>query len=192
MSRQFWHDTSLAITALATKGLAKCSILVLLLYTLSLACGSSAFAEAVVDGGLTAPEQGWSLSPNLLVNGDFSNGTTGWKLPSSCFSLDSTTPAPNGAMSVKLTNPSSCSPVAVNSFQAVGGQIYTLSGQVKTEALTDGNLKNGAVFELLGVGRSQSFNGTTDWTTATLQQLSLVPGTSANVRLGTYGYPQPT
>ena len=95
-------------------------------------------------------------------------------------------------MSVKLTNPSSCSPVAVNSFQAVGGQIYTLSGQVKTEALTDGNLKNGAVFELLGVGRSQSFNGTTDWTTATLQQLSLVPGTSANVRLGTYGYPQPT
>jgi len=146
----------------------------------------------VVDGGLSAPEQGWSLSPNLLVNGDFSNGTTGWKMPSACFSLDSTTPAPNGAVSLKLTNPSTCSPVAVNSFQATGGQIYTLTGQVKTEDLTNGNTKDGAVAELLGVGRSQSFNGTADWTTATLAQLSVVPGTTASVRLGTYGYPQPT
>ena len=43
-----------------------------ILYTLSLISGSPASAQAVVDGGLTAPETGWSLGPNLLVNGDFS------------------------------------------------------------------------------------------------------------------------
>ena len=72
MSRRYRHGTSLAIPALATSSLAKCSILVLLLYTLSLICVCSAEAQAVVDGGLTAPEVGWSLGSNLLVNGDFS------------------------------------------------------------------------------------------------------------------------
>jgi hypothetical protein len=158
-------------------------------------CSSFAFAQSITDGGLTAPELGWSLSPNLLVNGDFSLGTTGWKLATSCFSLDSTTPAPNGAISLKLTNPATCSvnaPVAVNSFQAAGGQLYTLSGQIKTDDLTNGNVKDGAVFEMLGAGRTQSYNGTADWTTATLQQLSVATGQTANLRLGTYGYPLPS
>ena len=47
--------------------------------------------RTVVDGGLTAPEFGWSLSPNLLMNGDFSQGTTGWTAPSSCFNIDPNT-----------------------------------------------------------------------------------------------------
>ena len=100
MSHRYRHGTSLAIQSLATTSLAKCAILVLLLYTLSLVCSSRRLAQAVVDGGLTAPEVGWSLSPNLLVNGDFSQGTAGWTFPSTCFSLDPTTPAPNGAASL--------------------------------------------------------------------------------------------
>src|SRR5208337_3484818 len=100
MSHRYRYYTSLAIPSLATTSLAKCSVLVLILYTLSLICGSPAYAQAVVDGGLTAPETGWSLSSNLLVNGDFSQGTTGWTLPSACFAIDPSTSAPNGAASL--------------------------------------------------------------------------------------------
>src|ERR1700722_20575352 len=101
MSRRYRQGTSLAIQALATTSLPKCSVLVLILYTLSLICGSRAYAQAVVDGGLTAPEVGWSLGSNLLVNGDFSQGTAGWSLPSTCFSLGRTTPAPQSAAGVR-------------------------------------------------------------------------------------------
>src|ERR1035437_2394252 len=99
MSNQYRYYTSLAIASLGTTSLAKCSILVLILYTLSLISGSPAFAQAVVDGGLTVPEVGWSLGSNLLVNGDFSTGATGWTFSSPCFSLDPTTLAPHGAAS---------------------------------------------------------------------------------------------
>ena len=130
----------------------------------------------------------------MLPNGDFSLGTIGWTLASSCFSVDSTTPAPNGAASLKLTDPATCknAPVASSSLQIPTGQIYTLSGEVKTDSLTNGIVKDGAVLELLGVGRSQSFNGASDWITATLPQLTVAPGVKTSLRLGTYGYPLPT
>jgi hypothetical protein len=190
MSRRYRHGTSLAIQALATTSLAKCSVLVLLLYTLSLICGSVADAQAVVDGGLTAPEVGWSLGSNLLVNGDFSQGTAGWSLPSSCFSLDPTTPAPNGAVSLLMSNSAACNnatPVAVNSLKVTSGQVYTLSGQLKTESLVGTKSYAGAMFDLLGYGRSPITNGTSDWTTTTLQHITVPAGVNTSVRLQTYG-----
>src|SRR3984957_7849955 len=99
MSRRYRHGTSLAIQALTTTSLAKCSVLVLILYTLSLICGSVAAAPAVGAGGLSAAEVGWSLGSKFLVNGDFSQGPVGWTFPSTCFRLDLNTPAPNGAVS---------------------------------------------------------------------------------------------
>src|ERR1035437_10860574 len=85
MSNQYRYYTSLSIASLGTTSLAKCSILVVILYTLSLISGSPAFAQAVVDGGLTVPEVGWSLGSNLLVNGDFSQGPPGgpFRVPAS-------------------------------------------------------------------------------------------------------------
>jgi hypothetical protein len=154
--------------------------------------GPPASAQTVVDGGLTAPAVGWTLGPNLLVNGDFSAGTSGWTIPSSCFSLDPTTLAPNGAVSLELTPPSSCgpyAPVAKNLFNVPGGQIYTLSGQIKTEDLTNGTAGDGAVFALLGSGRTVPTNGTTDWTTTTMQHLVVPPGPATSVRLWPFGYP---
>src|SRR5208283_4927968 len=124
MSIRCRYYTSLAIALLATTSLAKCSIVILIWYTFSLICGSPAFAQTIVDGGLTALEVGWSLSPNLLVNGDFSQGTTGWTFPSTCFAIDPTTPAPNGAASLELSNPATCSKspaIAVNSLKIGGG-----------------------------------------------------------------------
>ena len=190
MSRRYRQGTSLAIQALATTSLAKCCILVILLYTLSLICGSVADAQALVDGGLTAPEVGWSIGPNLLVNGDFSQGPVGWTFPSTCFSLDLTTPAPNGAISLLMSNSATCNnstPVAVNSLKVTSGQVYTLSGQLKTGSLVGTKSYAGAMFDLLGYGRSPITKGTTDWTTTTLQHITVPAGVNTSVRLQTYG-----
>jgi hypothetical protein len=139
---------------------------------------------------LTAPEVGWSLGSNLLVNGDFSQGTVGWKpFPSStCFTIDSTTLAPNGAVSLEFSNPPTCShtPITVNSYSVGGGEIYTLSGQLKTENLVGVNSSAGAVFALTGHARSPILNGTNDWTTVTRPHLSVAAGTISSFRLQTY------
>ena len=161
-----------------------------MLYALSLIRGSPAFAQTVVDGGLTAPEVGWSLGSNLLLNGDFSQGTTDWTFSSACFSIDPTTPAPNGAASLELSQLASCTsltPFAMNSLKVISGQVYTLSGQLMTENFTGLKSYDGAIFDLFGYGRSPDLSGTTDWTTTTLQHLSVPSGGSSSVRLGTYG-----
>jgi len=163
----------------------------LIVYTLSLIIGFRAFAQTLADGGLTAPEVGWSLSPNLLVNGDFSDGTEGWKLYSPCFNLDPATPAPNGAASLELSSPASCAPntpMALNSLSVGGGQVYTLSGQIKTENFTGSSKDDGAMFALyFEFAGSPIFNGTTGWTTTTLQHVPVTSGKTASVRLETYG-----
>ena len=178
-----------AIRSFPTAVLAKCFVLALAVCTLLAIPGSLVFAQAVVDGGLTAPEIGGSLGPNLLVNGDFSQGTAGWTLPSNCFSLDPTTPAPNGAGSLLMSDSATCNnltPVAVNSLKVTSGQVYTLSGELKTEDVVGGNSTDGAMFDLLGYGRSPITNGTTDWTTTTLQHITVPAGAKTSVRLQTY------
>ena len=190
MSRRYRHGISLAIRALATKSLPICSVLLVLLYILSPASRSVADAQAAVDGGLTAPEIGGSLGANLLVNGDFSQGTAGWSLPSACFSIDPTTLAPNGAATMLMSDSAACddsTPVAVNSLKVTSGQVYTLGGQLKTEGLVGTKSYAGAMFDLLGFGRSSITNGTTDWTSTTLQHITVPAGTSTSVRLQTYG-----
>jgi hypothetical protein len=178
------------VQLLTGKLLGKFSVFVLILYVLSLICGLSANAQSVVDGGLTAPEIGGSLGPNLLVNGDFSQGTAGWSMPSACFSLDPTTPAPNGSASLLMSDSAACNnatPVAVNSLKVKSGQIYTLSGELKTEDLVAASSVDGAMFDLLGYGRSPITSGTSDWTTTTLQHITVPAGVNTSVRLQTYG-----
>ena len=190
MSHGDRHYTASPIPSLASTSLARGSVLALILCFLSITFRASAFAQSVVDGGLTAPEVGWSLSPNLLVNGDFSQGTAGWTLYSPCFSLDPTVLAPNGAASLELSNPATCShlpAIAKNSFIAGGGKVYTLGGQMKTENFLGSSTLDGAIFDLLGSGRSDTLTGTTDWTTTTLQHLSVPAGKNTTVRLQTYG-----
>ncbi|MGB0062526.1 choice-of-anchor D domain-containing protein [Candidatus Binatus sp.] len=130
------------------------------------------------------------MSSNLLVNGDFSLGTTGWSFPSTCFSLDPTTPAPNGAASLELTNPATCSKnpsIAINALKVAGGQVYTISGQIKTEDFNGASALDGAIFFLYDYNYSPVDNGTTDWTIATRQHVSVTAGKTASFRLQTYG-----
>ena len=77
-----------AIRSFPTAVLAKCFVLALAVCTLLAIPGSLVFAQTVVDGGLTATEFGSPFGANLLVNGDFSQGTAGWTFSSKCFSLD--------------------------------------------------------------------------------------------------------
>ena len=188
MSCGYWNYTLLAISSLASRPLARCIVLVLLLCTLPSTNASPSFAQAVVDGGLTVPETGWSLSPNLVINGDFSEGTIGWKFPTGCFAIDPATLAPNGAASLLFNNPAGCShtPIALNSVKVSGGQVYTLSGQVKTEGFAGSNSYAGAMVMLYDFTRSPIFKGTADWANFAVQHVTIPGGKFPSVRLQTY------
>jgi hypothetical protein len=139
---------------------------------------------------LTASEVGGSLSSNLLVNGDFSQGTSGWTFPSTCFSIDPATQSPDGGASLELSNPATCgrlAPIAQNLLKVTSGQAYTLSGEIKTDSFTGSATTAGAMFTLFGYGRSPLMDGTTDWTTTTLQHLTVPAGKNTSVRLQPYG-----
>ncbi|MGA9723295.1 MAG: hypothetical protein WBQ86_12635, partial [Candidatus Binatus sp.] len=130
------------------------------------------------------------MSPNLLVNGDFSQGTTGWTFASTCFAIDPATLAPNGAATLEVTNLATCGtnlPVAKNALKVSSGQMYTLSGQLKTENFVGAKPSDGAFFDLLGYGRSPDLSGTNDWTSAVLPHLSVPSGDNTSVNLATYG-----
>ena len=180
-----------AIRSFPTAVLAKCFVLALAVCTLLAIPGSLVFAQAVVDGGLTAPEIGGSLGPNLLVNGDFSQGTAGWTLPSNCFSLDPTTPAPNGAGSLLMSDSATCNnstPVAVNSLKVTErAGVHAERRAQDRRSCRHASPTDGAMFDLLGYGRSPITNGTTDWTTTTLQHITVPAGAKTSVRLQTYG-----
>ena len=75
----------------------------------------------------------------------------------------------------------------MNSLKVAGGQVYTLSGQIKTEDFSGASLLDGAMFFLLGYDRSPILNGTTDWTSTTLQHVTVPAGKTASFRLQTYG-----
>ena len=76
---------------------------VLSLWFLALACGPVATAQTVVDGGLSAPPVPATLGPNILTDGNFANGTTGWTNLGACFAIDPTTLAPNGGATLEMS-----------------------------------------------------------------------------------------
>jgi Abnormal spindle-like microcephaly-assoc'd, ASPM-SPD-2-Hydin len=123
-----------------------------------------------------------------MVNGDFSQGTTGWSFASTCFSIDPTTLAPNGGASLLFDNPPTCShtPIAVNSLKVSGGQIYTFSGQMKTEDFSGVGSGAGAIAMLYDFTRSPIFNGTVDWTNFNVQHVTIPEGRTPSIRLQTY------
>ena len=171
-------------------------VLVCACMALSLTLASRrACAQISAEGGLVTPEQGWTLSENLLENGDFSAGTTGWRFQTTCFSIDPTNPAPNGASSLMLANANVCSkwdPLATNSVTGQGGTTYTISGEMKTLDLTSTNINSGARFDLFFAGATPTLNGTNDWTSYTLPHLQVTPGTKSAFQLAAYQYPLPS
>ena len=187
---KYRYFASLATPSLAVGSLSRWSLLVLVVCLFSLRYGSIAYAQTVVDGGLTAPEFGWSLSPNLLVNGDFSQGTTGWTFSSKCFAIDPNTLDPNGNATLEMSDSGTCTsatPIAKNSLKVVSGQVYTLSGEMMSEDFVGPESYAGGMFDLFGYGRSPVLTGTNGWTSTTLQHMAVPAGTNTSVRLQTYG-----
>lgn len=172
------------------------SLLVPIIYLFSSFATPAAFAQAVPAGGLTALETGWTLGPNLLVNGDFSAGTSGWSLNPACFSVDPATTAPNGAAALMLSDPATCSTttiMATNSVPVTSGNSYTLSGQINTSSLTSSTVPYAGVrLDLSGAGSTAILKGTNDWTTATFQHAFIPQGTTAPFRIESYYFPSGT
>jgi hypothetical protein len=156
----------------------------------------SAMAQTITDGGLMAPEAGWTLGPNLVTNGDFSAGTSGWvisKPAANCFSVDSDTTLPNGAASLHFNDPAACKVTStINATRFAGPASYTLSGQIKTDNLVSSNAEAGVRFGLSFAGFAPTFSGTNDWTTETVQHIAVPAGVSRPLYLGTYKDPVPT
>jgi hypothetical protein len=129
-------------------------------------------------GGLLEPEIPGGLSPELLVDADFTKGLDGWKFQPECWSIDRFASA-DGTPSLKLSNPDTCvtwTPEATNHY-AVPSGIYTISGEVKTVAV-DGS-SGGGVRVALGWNATQPFSGTHDWTPFKLEHVVLPPGPAA-------------
>lgn len=156
-------------------------------------CGSPAYAQAVVDGGLSAPAVAATLGPNILTNGNFAAGTAGWTNLGACFSIDPTTLAPNGAATLEMSLSSTCdAPIAISS-KVPSGATYTFSGQIMTDDVVSATVPGaGAYATLYGNSNSPILKGTTGWTTFRNPHV-VIPATqkATNVRLQTYD-PVPT
>jgi hypothetical protein len=135
-------------------------------------------------GGLEAPETGWSLGKNLLVNGDFSKGLEGWRA-SDCFQPDSSTRASNGKPSLKIENPDSCGPgakLAVNDFVAPPG-VYSIGGEIKTDLDERKKLVVGAQMDLFTACETELVNGSSNWLEFVGKHCIVAPGTNSPFRI---------
>ncbi len=125
----------------------------------------SAYCSEVATGGLDAPETGYTLGPNLLVNGDLRSGLQGWTVNPGCFSLDGS----GDNASLKLTQP--CAepyPAAKNDLKCPPG-LYTISGEIKTQTnITVPKRLGGSQIKLLAIpakkwAMTKVQVGTSDW-----------------------------
>jgi hypothetical protein len=139
-------------------------------------------------GGLEAPETGWTLGKNLLVNGDFSKGVKGWRVSGKCFRPDSSTRASNGKPSLKIENPDSCGPFtkqAVNEFVAPPG-VYSIGGEIKTPDLPK-KLVASTGMDLFTDCETGLANGAGDWQKIDSKHCVVAPGTHSPFRLAVDG-----
>ncbi len=144
-------------------------------------------------GGLMSPQKGWRLSPELLVNGSFTKGMTGWDALSSCFSVDRSTRTPHHHPSLMLSDPATCStytPNASNGTTMAPG-FYTVSGYIKTENISNTS-GTGVRMSLWPAGSSSIMSGTSGWIGETLQHVAVGQGVTATMNLQSYGKPTGT
>ncbi len=147
-------------------------------------------SASIPAGGLEGPETVSTLSGNLLVNGDFSDGLEGWHASARCFRPDSSTRAPNGKPSLKVENPGSCGPsakVAVNEFVAPPG-VYSIGGEIKTSELTEQKKPVvGTAMDLFTGCETESVSGAAEWQKFSGKHCVVAPGTRSPFRLAVNG-----
>ena len=148
----------------------------------------SAYCDAIVAGGLDEPESGYSLGPNLLVNGDLRSGLQGWALNPSCFSLDGS----GNSATLRLQEP--CSqpfPSAQNDLKCSPG-LYTISAEIKTQTTIPPQKRGGSRVRLLEIPANkwsvtQPVVGTADWTPVTKAHAEVAEGSIGSFRAETVG-----
>ncbi len=134
-------------------------------------------------GGLAAPEKGWALSPNLLINADFSQGLKGWNADPKCFSVA------NGTL--ELNDAAKCSklyPIAYNDYRVPPGS-YTIKGDIRTLRVQAPQRIHGVRIDLFGAGATQLLEGTTPWTTVEAKDVVVPEGKSLLFRIEPYAKP---
>ncbi|HLX04254.1 MAG TPA: hypothetical protein VKR28_01905, partial [Candidatus Binatus sp.] len=140
-------------------------------------------------GGLDAPETGYSLGPNLLINGDLRSGLQGWTLNPGCFSLDGS----GDNASLKLQQP--CAepyPSARNDFKCPPG-LYTISAEIKTQTnITVPKRLGGTQIKLLAIpakkwAMTKVLVGTNDWSPVMKAHAAVADGSDGIFSANTVG-----
>jgi len=150
---------------------------------------SSGHCDGIVTGGLDAPETGYTLGPNLLVNGNLRSGLQGWTLNPSCFSLEGSGDTPSLRLQGPCAQPNS---FAESTVQCPPG-LYTISADIRTQTtITPPNRRGGALIALTETstkGRTitKPVIGTTDWTTVVKEHAHVADDSFGFFRAGTWG-----
>ena len=149
----------------------------------------SGYCKDIVPGGLDESESGFSLGPNLLVNGDLRSGLQGWTVNPSCFSLEGT----SDSASLRLHEP--CAQphvVAKNALKCPPG-LYTISTEIKTQTtITVPKRLGGPRICLLATpankwAMTKPVVGTTDWTTKVKAHAAVADGSIGTFLAGNLG-----
>ena len=149
----------------------------------------SAYGTEIATGGLDSPETGYTLGPNLLINGDLRAGLQGWTFNPGCFSLDGS----GDNASLKLQQP--CAepfPSAKNDFKCPPG-LYTISAEIKTQTnITVSKRLGGTQIKLLAVpakkwAMTKVLVGTNDWSPVMKAHAGVADGSVGTFSANTVG-----
>jgi hypothetical protein len=153
-----------------------------------IAAASTGYSDDLAAGGLDAPETGYSIGPNLLINGDLRSGLQGWTLNPACFTIEGS----GDSSSLRLNEPCATPyPFAENAFKCPPG-LYTMSADIKTQITTPDKQRGGTRIRLLEASAkkwqmTKAVMGTTDWTTAQKAHALVSDGTTGSFRAETVG-----
>ncbi len=150
---------------------------------------AAGYCDGLAAGGLDAVDPGYTLGPNLLVNGDLHSGLQGWTFDPSCFSLEGS----GDSAILRLTEPcAQPSPFAENAVKCPPG-LYTISAEVKSQSsITIPKQLGGARVRLLDAPSNkwaitQAVVGTTDWTPTAKAHAAVADGSIGSFRAETVG-----
>lgn len=148
-------------------------------------------ASGMIDGGLSAPESGWTLSANLLKDPSFSTygtASSAWDSGNSCWNLDPSLADPNGAPVIDLTFPCSAGQYQnfTNSVLFSPGE-YEAGARIETNSLTGGDADVYLGQWPQAGAESTRITGTTGWTSSTITDFVVPSDSTAHFSLSNYG-----
>ena len=155
----------------------------------TMAPAAAGYCDGLMAGGLDLEETGYTLGPNLLINGELRSGQQGWKFDPSCFSVDGS----GDSASLRLQEPcAQPSPFAENAFKCPPG-LFTISAEIKTQSsFTAPKHLGGARVRLLEMpadkwAMTAPVAGATDWSPVAKAHAEVADGSVGAFRAETVG-----